>query len=154
MKSNSLAQCHLAAFNRVATGAVGPQRVRRLVLLSSLCLVAPLAAQTGATAIVRHAPSLNGTVEGSVQQMSAEALTLNGAAVVTQDLLVPGAPSIRLNGHPSYAGTVDGAGNAAPANYQITLNGNASLGTWFAARIRPLCRASPHRRSRRARAPS
>ncbi|MBI2513200.1 MAG: tandem-95 repeat protein, partial [Opitutae bacterium] len=77
---------------------------------------------------VRHAPSINGTVEGSVQQMTGESVTLNGGAKVTQDLLVPGVPSIRLNGKPNYGGTLDGAGVATPTNYQITLNGSATLG--------------------------
>jgi rhamnogalacturonan endolyase len=34
---------------------------------------------------------------------------------------------VRLNGHPAYGGTVDGGGDALPANHTITLNGGASL---------------------------
>ncbi|MBX3738731.1 MAG: tandem-95 repeat protein, partial [Candidatus Didemnitutus sp.] len=95
-----------------------------LALYLGLSLSAPV---FGQIAQVRHAPSLNGTVEGSVQQMLPEAVTLNGGAKVTLDLLVPGAPSVRLNGQPSYGGTLDGTGAATPTNYQITLNGNATL---------------------------
>jgi len=60
--------------------------------------------------------------------MTAENATLNGGAAVAGDLLVPGVPTIRLNGNPTYGGTVDGSGDATPANYTITLNGGASLG--------------------------
>ena len=83
-------------------------------------------AQTG-TALVQHAPSINGTVEGSVRQMDSESATLNGGAIITGDWLVPGTPTVRLNGHPTYAGTLDGDGSASPSGDQITLNGNASL---------------------------
>ena len=86
-----------------------------------------LVAQTAPTALVRHAPVLNGVVEGSIQQMLGEDVTLNGGATVSGDLLVPGTPTIRLNGRPDYAGTVDGSGSAAPAGYRVTLNGNAAL---------------------------
>src|ERR1700686_3101734 len=42
-------------------------------------------------AIVRHAASLNGNgrVEGSLRQLTGESVTLNGGAVVTNDLRVP-----------------------------------------------------------------
>jgi hypothetical protein len=86
-----------------------------------------LSAQTSGTALVRHAPAINGTIEGSVQQMLGENVTLNGNAVVRGDLLVPGTPTVRLNGTPAYSGTVDATGSASPAGYQVTLNGNASL---------------------------
>jgi hypothetical protein len=79
------------------------------------------------TARVNRAPSINGTVEGSIQQMLPENVTLNGGAHVTGDLLVPGSPSVRLNGQPNYIGTLDATGSATPSNYQITLNGNATL---------------------------
>jgi len=87
-----------------------------------------LIAQSPGTALVRHAPALNGTVEGSIHQMSAESTTLNGGARVTGDLFVPGTPTVRLNGSPTYGGTQDGPGSATPTNHTITLNGGASLG--------------------------
>ena len=93
-------------------------------MFGSSLLVLSLAAQV---AQVRHAPALNGRVEGSLQVMTAENTTLNGGATVTGDLLVPGTPTVRLNGNPTYGGTVDGAGAAAPASHKVTLNGSASL---------------------------
>jgi hypothetical protein len=36
-------------------------------------------------------------------------------------------PAVRLNGKPTFAGTVDATGAATPANYDVTLNGNAVL---------------------------
>ncbi|MBL9200186.1 MAG: hypothetical protein JNL39_06745, partial [Opitutaceae bacterium] len=86
-----------------------------------------LAAQAPGLARVRHAPTLNGNVEGSVQQMLPESVTLNGGASITGDLLLPGTPSIRLNGNPNYSGTIQGAGSASPSTHQVTLNGNSSL---------------------------
>jgi len=99
------------------------------VLVAAVLLPAAQApAQTAGVAVVRHAPALNnGTVEGSVQQLLPESVTLNGGMVLTGDLLVPGTPTVRLNGKPTYAGTVDGPGSASPSNHQVTINGNVSL---------------------------
>ena len=80
------------------------------------------------TALVRHAPTLNGDLDGSVQVLTAENVTLNGNSIVSGDLLVPGTPTVRLNGHPVLGSTVDGPGVATPLNHTITLNGNAMLG--------------------------
>ncbi|MDP3072585.1 MAG: MBG domain-containing protein [Opitutaceae bacterium] len=79
------------------------------------------------TALVRRAPSLNGGLDGSLQILTAESFTLNGNAWVSGDVLVPGLPTLRLNGNPVYGGTLDGSGSASPSNYQVTLNGNAAL---------------------------
>ena len=98
------------------------------VLVFGLLFNPLLMAQSPGTALVRHAPTLNGSVEGSIHQMSAESTTLNGNARVTGDLFVPGAPTVRLNGSPTYGGTQDGTGSATPVNHTITLNGGASLG--------------------------
>jgi DNA/RNA endonuclease G (NUC1) len=80
-----------------------------------------------AAAIVRHAPVLNGGLDGSVQQLLPEAVTLNGSAWVSGDLLVPGTPAVIQNGHPYYGGTVDGTGLPGSSGYSVTLNGNAVL---------------------------
>lgn len=77
--------------------------------------------------LVRHATSVNGGIDGSLQILTAENTTLNGSAWVSGDLLVPGAPQVRLNGHPTFGGTIDGPGSAAPATATITLNGGATL---------------------------
>jgi rhamnogalacturonan endolyase len=78
------------------------------------------------TALIRHAPTLNGDIDGSAQVLLPENVTLN-SAMVSGDLLVPGTPTVRLNGHPTYGSTLDGSGDAAPTNYTVTLNGNAVL---------------------------
>lgn len=99
------------------------------MVLSVVFVLSPAQAQQSAgTALVRHAPTVNGTVEGSIRQMTAESTTLNGGARVTGDLFVPGSPTVRLNGSPTYGGTQDGTGSATPTNHTITLNGGASLG--------------------------
>lgn len=78
--------------------------------------------------VVRHSPLINGTVDGSIRMLLPENTTIYRGAVITGDLLVPGTPTVRLNGQPTYGGTIDDVGNASPTNYQITLNGNARLG--------------------------
>jgi rhamnogalacturonan endolyase len=79
----------------------------------------------GITALVRHAPTLNGIVDGSVQVLEAENVTLNGNASIAGDLLMPGTPTIQLNGQPIYGGTLDGPGLVSPTNHRVTLNGGA-----------------------------
>ncbi len=79
--------------------------------------------------LVNHAPTLNGAVGGSIQVLLPEDITLNGNAAVDRQLLVPGTPTVQLNGHPTYGGVSDGPGAATPTTHRITLNGNARLGS-------------------------
>ncbi|HKB58392.1 MAG TPA: hypothetical protein VKC51_12470, partial [Lacunisphaera sp.] len=58
-----------------------------LALAAIWSAAASYAQQATGTALIRHAPTLNGDVEGSIQQMTAESATLNGGASVTGDLL-------------------------------------------------------------------
>jgi autotransporter-associated beta strand protein len=76
------------------------------------------------TGLVRHAPTMNGSIDGSLQVLLPESFALNGQSFVAGDLLVPGTPTIRLNGHPTLVGTLDGPGSATPLTHTITLNGN------------------------------
>jgi cytoskeletal protein CcmA (bactofilin family) len=78
---------------------------------------------------VRHAPNLNGSgsIEGSLQQLLGEKLTLGGGLTLTGDLLVPGTPTLRVNGNPDFQGTVAGTGSDTPSNYQVVFNGNCTL---------------------------
>ncbi|HNJ40512.1 MAG TPA: Ig domain-containing protein [Acidobacteriota bacterium] len=78
--------------------------------------------------VTRRAPQINGRVEGSVQMLTGENITLNGGSTITGDLLVPGTPTVRRNGNPNLGGVISGNGNPQPTNYQVTLNGNATLG--------------------------
>jgi len=79
------------------------------------------------TALVRHAPVLNGEVDGSVQLLLPESSTLNSQALLSGDLLVPGAPTVHLNGQPTYGSTLDAMGSPTPANFSITLNSGSVL---------------------------
>ena len=79
------------------------------------------------TALINHAPSLNGELDGSIQVLLGENITLNSSALVSGDLLVRGTPRVQLNGTPLYNGTQDSTGSAAPSNYTVTLNGGAVL---------------------------
>jgi len=79
------------------------------------------------TGLVRHAPVFNGHVEGSLQIMSGENFSLNSGVSISGDVLVPGTPTVVLNGAPAYGGTLDGSGNAAPAGGIITLNQGAAM---------------------------
>jgi hypothetical protein len=107
-----------------------------------LCLASVATAQTTQTnpaVTVRHAPNLNGNgrIEGSLQQLLGENVTLNGGFTMTGDLLVPGTPILRVNGKPAYAGTIAGNGSTSPTGYQITLNGNCSL-NYLRTRMNPV----------------
>jgi DNA/RNA endonuclease G (NUC1) len=90
--------------------------------------VVHVAAPAIVAALVRHAPTLNARVDGSVQMLLGESVTFNGGGAVTGQLLVPGLPTVRINGRPSFGGTADGTGSTSPSNYFITLNGGATLG--------------------------
>jgi rhamnogalacturonan endolyase len=80
------------------------------------------------TALVRHAPTFDGDIDGSVEVLLPEDVTLNGSSVVSGDLLVPGTPVVRRNGSGSVlAGIRDEAGAATPTNHTITLNGHSML---------------------------
>ncbi len=79
------------------------------------------------TALVRHAPTLNADIDGSVQILLAENIALNSSASISGDLLVPGTPRVQLNGSPLYGGTQDATGSASPTTHTITLNSRAVL---------------------------
>jgi autotransporter-associated beta strand protein len=80
-------------------------------------------------ALVNHAPIFNnGHLDGSLQQMLGESVTLDGSTAVTGDLFVPGTPTVVLNGSPAYGGTLDGTGSTAPSGYTVTLSSNSALG--------------------------
>jgi RHS repeat-associated protein len=85
-------------------------------------------AQSVALGLIRHAPSVNGTVEGSLQQDLGEYVNLNSGAVITGQLLVPGTPGVRFNGTPVFGGTSAGKGSTEPSNYFVTINQGATLG--------------------------
>lgn len=89
------------------------------------------------TGLVRHAPTLNGDVDGSLQVLLPENVTLNGGAIVAGDLLLPGSPATRLNGNAQLGATRDEAGAASPSSHTVTLNGNALLSR-LVRRVDPL----------------
>ncbi len=78
-----------------------------------------------ATALVNHAPMLNGDLDGSIQVLLGEAFAINSSGSVSGDLLVPGTPNVYLNGSPTFGGVVDADGMLSPASYGITLNSGA-----------------------------
>ncbi len=132
---------NVSSTKRVTARAVG-RRARALVAAVGLAFAAfmlisvtalmsappPAAGVTAPGAVVRHAPVVNGRVEGSVRQLTGEAVTLNSGAVVTGDLLVPGTPTVTRNGSPTFGGVVEGGGSAQPSGYAVTLNSSAQLG--------------------------
>jgi len=79
------------------------------------------------TALVRHAPLVNGGLDGSVQVLLPESLSLNGSTWIAGDLLLPGAPALQINGHPTFGATRNAKGSAVPSNYQVFINGGATL---------------------------
>ena len=83
-----------------------------------------------AGAVIRHAPVFEGTSasEGLVRVMLPETVRFTGAAALGGDLLIPGSPTVVLQGHPSYGGTIDGGGAAMPTDHRVILSGTSSLG--------------------------
>lgn len=93
----------------------------RLISLAVACCMHNLHAQTNMAVIVRHAPSLNGNgrIEGSLQQLLGENLTINGGFIQTGNLILPGTPVLQLNGSPSFLGTIIGGGSLSPSGYNL-----------------------------------
>jgi pectate lyase/pectin methylesterase-like acyl-CoA thioesterase len=89
------------------------------------------------TALVRHAPTLNGDLDGSLQVLLPENVAVNGPAMISGDLLEPGSPELRLNGHPTFVGAREAFGAAAPMSHTVTLNGDAVL-RYLVRRVDPI----------------
>ncbi len=89
------------------------------------------------TALTRHAPVLNASLDGSIQVSSGESFALNGGASISSDILVPGTPEIRFNGQPTFVGTQDAGGAMEPSNYSVTLNGSAVV-RYIVRRVDPI----------------
>ncbi|HVZ48800.1 MAG TPA: DNA/RNA non-specific endonuclease [Gemmatimonadaceae bacterium] len=114
-----------------AASAAGPVTVRGKVIDpdGGFTEYASVVNVTGVNyAIVRHAPVMNASLDGSLQMLLGESVTFNGNASVSQSLYVPGVPAVRLNGRPALGATSDWTGAATPTNYTLTLNGGAALG--------------------------
>ena len=76
---------------------------------------------------VRHSPSINGDVDGSIQQTTDESVDLDKDADIAEDLLVPGTPKVKTSGHPNYHGTVDANGSKSPSGYSVSIGDDATL---------------------------
>lgn len=81
----------------------------------------------GTTALVQHAPSITGIIDGSVQILLPESLTLNGSGAISGDLLVPGRPTVSISSQAIYGGTIEGPGGTVPSNFTITLSSGSTL---------------------------
>lgn len=77
-----------------------------LTLLFLLCAGHGAFAQAFGVAETKLGPLLNGgsRVEGSVQLLTGSSFNLNGGAVITGDMLVPGIPTVTVNGNPILPG--------------------------------------------------
>lgn len=81
--------------------------------------------EIGITALVRHGMSMSGEIDGSMQVLLPESMTLNGGAMLSGDLLVPGRPGVTINGQPTYVAVIEADGSATPTQHRVTLNGNS-----------------------------
>jgi hypothetical protein len=77
------------------------------------------------TALVRHAPELSGGLDGSLQQLTGETLTVGSGAWIASDLLVPGTPDVHVDANATFAGPLDATGASAPDGYSVTLAKNS-----------------------------
>jgi regulation of enolase protein 1 (concanavalin A-like superfamily) len=89
------------------------------------------------TAVVRRPPTLNGEIDGHVHVLLPEGVVLNSSSAVSGDLLVPGRPHVQINGTPTYAGILDGPGEADPSTATITLN-SRSFVRYVVRQVRPV----------------
>ncbi|MGI8602323.1 MAG: PKD domain-containing protein [Verrucomicrobiales bacterium] len=98
------------------------------IIGASLCPAAVPPVQNLAV-ISQRAPSLRGQalVDGSLQQIAGEDLTIGGQTRVRGDLVVPGEPTIQVEGNAWHGGIVPGAGSAQPSNYFVRLQGRAQV---------------------------
>ncbi|HUG12079.1 MAG TPA: Ig-like domain-containing protein [Opitutaceae bacterium] len=78
--------------------------------------------------LVRRGPTISGDVDGSVQVLLPEAVSLTGGATIDGNLLIPGTPKLVLNGGALYAGVIDGPGSVSPTGHRVTLGGGAAIG--------------------------
>ena len=62
-----------------------------------------------------------------MQMLLGESVVLNGGAVITHDLLVPGTPTVHAHGGATFAGVVEGDGETLPTNYSVTLANESNL---------------------------
>jgi RHS repeat-associated protein len=101
------------------------------LLLALFGGVAAASAQvsTSGVGVVRHGLTLDGSnrIEGSLQVLTGEPISLIGTPVISADLLVPGTPTIQFTGNPYYGGTLQGTGSAQPSNYVISGDGHFSI---------------------------
>ena len=78
-------------------------------------------------AVVRHAPKISGTVDGTIRQLLPESVNLGGSATILGDLLIPGLPTVKVNGSPAYQGTIDDTGADTPTNHKVAISGQTQL---------------------------
>jgi RHS repeat-associated protein len=105
-----------------------PFPMRWLGLALVALLAANVAAQSNPNAVVRHGLVLNGRLEGNCQQLTGEAAVFNSPSNLVGDFLVPGTPTIHVNGTVFWGGQTTGTGSTSPSGYPITLNSGAHLG--------------------------
>jgi endo-1,4-beta-xylanase len=79
------------------------------------------------TALVSHAPTLKGRLDGSLHLRLPETTAVGTDAHISGDLLVPGTPAVRLIGRPAYGGTIEGEGEPLPDDYAVRITGGAAL---------------------------
>jgi hypothetical protein len=81
-------------------------------------------------ALLRKGPKLNaGDVEGSLQILTADDVSLNGQAKISDKLYIPGMPTVKATGNSAIATTTDGTGSATPTNHEIKLTGQSTIAT-------------------------
>ncbi len=79
------------------------------------------------TALVRRAPTINSGLDGSIQVVNAENISLPGTAWIAGDLLVQGTPTVNVNAAAIYGSTLDAAGSPTPNSFSVTLNAGTTL---------------------------
>jgi rhamnogalacturonan endolyase len=126
-------------YNGVATVPVYPGNYTVLATIDDQNYAATATETLAVTipALVRRAPTLSGILDGSIQVLSAESLTLKEGSTLSGDLLVRGNPSVVVRGDPSRVVTRIGTGAATPASHTVTINDGAVL-RYLVLRVDPI----------------
>lgn len=111
-----------------AASTIKPSVVSGPVVVNSPPPPPPPAAVTAA--IIRKGVTLNSaTIQGSLQILNADDVTVGGNGRIAGTLYLPGMPTLRLTGQAAIANTVDGTGSATPTAHTVRMTGQGSITT-------------------------
>lgn len=96
---------------------------RGLKSCALFCLTLCLFTASAWSAVSRHAPDVNGLLDGDIYQLLGNSMNLNSGGHITGTWYLPGTPTLAINGGTlASGGIVQGTGSPFPEGYLIRLN--------------------------------